>query len=141
MAKPKTKIDMNSIGFAKLCAAKGKNEADYDVAAAPTYAGKEAVFLKRLRLIASGYNGGKKVKMADTNQRKWYHFLWIEEDETVSGGFRLSFIGSDYGIAPAALGARPYFLKEEDLEPSFDHWKAEFEGFMQNGALALLNEE
>jgi len=132
---------MNSIGFAELCAAKGKNEADYDVAAATTYAGKEAVFLKRLRLVACGYNGDKKVNMADTGQRKWYHWFWIEKDHTVSGGFRLAFGGSISDYADAFLGARPYFLKEDDLEPAFEHWKEEFEGFMQNGALALLNEE
>ena len=94
---------MNSIGFAELCAAKGKNEADYDVAAATTYAGKEAVFLKRLRLVACGYNGDKKVNMADTGQRKWYHWFWIEKDHTVSGGFRLAFDDSVFDAALAYL--------------------------------------
>jgi len=100
------KINMKRIDFAGLCAAKGKNEADYDLATATTYAGKAAIYLKRLKLIASGYNGGKKVNLADTSQRKYYPWCWIEEDTEGSGGFRLSFDGSVYGFAGAFLGAR-----------------------------------
>ena len=133
---------MNGLdGFAALCAALGKNEANYDVSAASTYTDKAAVYLKRLKLIASGYNGGKKVNLADTNQRKYYAWCWIEKDESVSGGFRLAFSGSVFGVAGAGLGARPYFLNDDDVKPAFEKWQAEFEGWMQNEALALMNEE
>ena len=135
------KIDMTLIAnFAALCIALGKKEEDYNVEAASTNAQKAFVYLSRLKLIAKGYNGNKKVNMADIKHRKYYAWVYYNPDSEGLAGFRLSFDGYGYDDSNADLGARPYFLDSGDVEPAFEQWKSEFEGFAQYEALSLMED-
>jgi len=135
------KLDMKSIAtFAALCIALGKKEEDYNVEAATTNANKAAICKKRVQLITNGYNGDKKANMADTSQYKYLAIVQFIPDPTAPAGFRLAFLGFGLDYSDAFLGARPYLLDSNDVEPAFEQWKAEYEQWMQYEALSLMED-
>ena len=95
--------------FAAVCAAMGKNEAEYAVPEAAQPAEKAAINLEQVKLLTKAANGDEKPNMADTNQWKYFPYFRIIPNGERPFGFRLAFDVCGRALVYANLGARPFF--------------------------------
>lgn len=92
--------------FEEACAKLGKSTELPDVSAWPEHLQGHLLATFKLDTILQVNNNGWKPNLADTTQKKWYPWFWVEKDNEGPGGFRLASYGFDYDHGASNLGVR-----------------------------------
>lgn len=108
---------MKILSFEEACAARGYDPALLlpDVSALPEWLQKLVIAKIRLVIIAEAMNEGKQFDWSDYNQRKWFPYFDMDDEDDDSG---FGFSSTDYGYWTTftIVGARLVFFTQEDAE-------------------------
>ena len=123
--------------FGDVCEEAGFETIDFFVDNHWSAEKKAAMYLKRLMLIASVFNGDWVEDIADTSQHKYYPWFKIIPDLEAPGGFRLSLSGSGYGCDYSCLGVRPTFKDSETATYVGTQFLNEYQSWAQYQKISL----
>lgn len=114
-----------------VCEEAGVEFEHYKIPTSGSNEEKAAMYLKRLKLIASVFNGEWKADLGNTEQRKYYPWFNIVPNTKGPSGFGLSFSGDGCGRSYSNLGARPYFKDSDTAVYVGKQFLSDFEGWAQ----------